>query len=419
MAYKSAKMELSRPKSVVLYLSLVSISLVILFGTIGLNSTSTSNSKLRVERNQNNLKRASKGFEPKISNKPATIVEPEIDCAGNESVDTLEKVMDDPVVNDNTDFIPDKTEPELFDPLFVPSIEHAVILSAISVTPEDLFGYVEANDLESFRRASPANLHKIWDSKGFNLLHRAASKANLDFITFILQNSLLNIANEKTRDGRGLNAVHLVIESAENDFEVIKQCLVKLIESGFDIDRKSGAADDESGYTSLYSAIKKNNQLLVDFILTFKVDVNAMYDGYPLLHHAIAKCDVDIVNSLIRAQASVKSVNKFNRRAIHEAAFHRRADIIHNWCINNKKDIDLNDRTPKYPSYLPKKSENELKNAAIMYKATALHYAARNGDSATAKVLRKAGAVLDKKDAYGKTPEFYDHALVLKEYIYN
>ena len=219
-------------------------------------------------------------------------------------------------------------------------------------------------------------MHQIWDSQGFNLLHRAASKVNLDFITFILQNSQVNIANEKTRDGRGLTAVHLVIESVEIDFEVIKQCLVKLIESGFGIDGKSGATDGESGYTPLYSAIKKNNQLLVDFILTFKVDVNAMYDGYPLLHHVIAKCDVEIVFSLIRAQVSAKSVNKFNRRAIHEAAFHRRDDIIRNWCINNKKDIDLNDRTPKYPSY-----ENELKNAAIMYKATALNYAA--------KVLRK------------------------------
>ena len=85
-----------------------------------------------------------------------------------------------------------------------------------------------------------------------------------------------------------------------------------------------------------------------------------MYDGYPLLHHAIAKCDMEIVNSLIRAQASVKSVNKFNRRAIHEAAFHRRADIIRHWCIN-KKDIDLNDRTPKYPSYLPKSPKKNWK----------------------------------------------------------
>ena len=107
-------MELSRPKSVALYLSLVFISLVILFGTIGLNSTSnsmrgtSSNSKLRVERNQNYLKRASKGFQPKISNKTATIVEPENDCAGHELFDTLEKTINDPVVNNNTDFITEK-----------------------------------------------------------------------------------------------------------------------------------------------------------------------------------------------------------------------------------------------------------------------------------------------------------------------
>ena len=68
----------------------------------------------------------------------------------------------------------------------------------------------------------------------------------------------------------GLTAVHLVIGSAENDFEVIKQCLVKLIESGFGIDEKSGATDDESGYTPLYSAIEKNNQKLVDFHSDFQ-----------------------------------------------------------------------------------------------------------------------------------------------------
>ena len=113
------------------------------------------------------------------------------------------------------------------------------------MTPEELSSYAEVSDLESFRRAAPANLYEIWDSQGFNVQHHAASKANLDFITFILQNSQLNIANEKTRDGKRLNVIHLVIESPENDFEVIKHCLVKLIESGFNIDGKSGAAEEE------------------------------------------------------------------------------------------------------------------------------------------------------------------------------
>ena len=452
MAYKSAKMELSRPKSVVLYVALVSISLVILFGTITLESISISRSETAMIDPRNissvgngNNERTSNGLEPKSprNNTVKASNKDEIDVPTEETVENIKEInILNNIVNSNEQSI---VEFDSTDSVHVPEAEsiadkfvyvdcEPVVNLVIetdpsiidkkdtgssvpeSINPEELFRYIEANDIESFRLADPPNLHQIWDSQGFNLLHRAASKANLDFIKLIIENSSLMFPGEMTRDGRGLTEAHLVVESPETDFEVIKRCLEKLIDSGFDIDGKAGGDDTdlEAGYTPLYSAaIIKNNRQLVDYILAHDVNVNAVYDGYPLLHHAIAHSDIEIVKSLLRAGADVQSANKFNRRALHEATFLRKKEIVKE--LLDSKAVHPDDRTPPHPagSRRPAKKKREKLNDPVMYEATAIHYAVRNGDFGTYAVLRDARAKNDIADAYGDKPEYYDDGKIL------
>ena len=450
MAYQSAKMELSRPKSVVLYVSLVSISLVILFGTITLESISISRSEAAMidprnissvgnAKNDERTLNAPKPKSPKMKT-VETSNKDEIDVPTEETVENIKEInILNNIANSNEHSI-DKLDST--DPVHVPEAESIadeliyvdgepvddfVDSSIIDkkdnessapeyINPDDLFHYIEANDIESFRRADPPNLHQIWDAKGFNLLHRAASKANFDFINLIIENSSLMFPGELTRDGRGLTEAHLVVESPEKDFEVIKRCLEKLIDSGFDIDGKAGGDGTEqaSGYTPLYSAaIIKNNQQLVDYILAHYVNVNAVYDGYPLLHHAIAHSDIEIVKSLLRAGADVQLANKFNRRALHEAAFQRKKEIVKE--LLESKAVHPDDRTPPHPagSRLPAKKKRAKLNDPVMYEATAIHYVVRNGDFGTYAVLRDARAKNAIADAYGDKPEYYDDGKIL------
>ena len=449
MAYKSAKMELSRLKSVVLYVALVSISLVILFGTITLESISISRSEAAMIDPRNissvgnaNNERTSNAPEPR-SPKMKTIKarnKDDIDVPTEETVENIKEIniiknianINEQSIDkfDSTDSVNVPEAESIADKLVYVDGEPVVdfVDSSIidkkdtgssapeSLNPDDLFRYIEANDIESFCRADPPNLHQIWDAKGFNLLHRAASKANFDFINLIVENSSLMFPGEMTRDGRGLTEAHLVVENSETDFEVIKRCLEKLIDSGFDIDGKAGGDGTEqaAGYTPLYSsAVIKNNQQLVDYILTYDANVNAVYDGYPLLHHAIAHSDIEIVKSLLRAGADVQLANKFNRRALHEAAFLRKKEIVKE--LLESKTVHPDDRTPPHPagSRLPAKKKREKLSDPVMYEATAIHYAVRNGDFGTYAVLRDARAKNAIADAYGDKPEYYDNGKIL------
>ena len=282
---------------------------------------------------------------------------------------------------------------------------------AATFNHEHLFRFMETDNIDSFRQAisSSTNSDEIWDDRGFNLLHRAASKSKIDFITLIIEMSAQIFPDEKTRDGRGCTVIHLAVEGGEKDFDKVKRCLEKLIENGSNVNEKTGVL----GYSPLYTAIVSNNARLVEFLLSQDADVNAEYDGYPMLHYAINHRSIDIVRMLLKAGADPKVANKFNRMTVHETAFLGKTTILTE--LIRLKSVNVNELTPKNPSGPDRseKSKAELKSNPILYEATALHYAARNGDISTVLALKRAGASIKLKDSCGKKAKFYEKHYVL------
>lgn len=290
------------------------------------------------------------------------------------------------------------------------SVPETRIEAPIIINPQDLFNYIESGDLESFRSSLPfiENIHTIWDREGYNLLHRAASAIEIHFINLIIEKSSLILA-EKTRDGKGFNSIHLIVEKSQGlNLNVIENCINKLIENGQNVNASS---DESFTCTPLYLAIKQKNIKLAEFLISKGASVNTDHDGFPILHIAIAEGELKMVKLLLTRGADVKAVNKMNRMALHEAAHLKKAEIVYNLLLT--EGVDINDRTPLLPpgTSIPKLKRQKEKRSKRpkLYGATALFYAIINGHYETVCVLKFfGGANLNIKDEYRKKIKYYD-----------
>jgi ankyrin repeat protein len=104
-------------------------------------------------------------------------------------------------------------------------------------------------------------------------------------------------------------------------------------------------------------------------------------DGTPMLHHAVTRSRLDIVELLLNAGADVNGIDKYGATALHAAAMMDH-DQIASLLIARKADVE----------------------AARPAGWTPLHNAAHYGATEVAKLLLAAGANADAKDEKGMTP---------------
>ena len=132
----------------------------------------------------------------------------------------------------------------------------------------------------------------------------------------------------------------------------------------------AGAAAVSAAGNPLIDAIKEGNRAAVRTLLERRADANAAEpDGTTALHYAIQRDDVETVDLLIRAGASVTTANRYGIAPLQVAATIGSAPILQKLL---DAGADAKSATP----------EGE----------TALMAAARNGDAASVKLLVSRGA---------------------------
>lgn len=252
-----------------------------------------------------------------------------------------------------------------------------------------------------------SNIDQIWNEKGYSLLHCAAVQCSVQFINSILNYVPSGFANEKTRDDGNWTALHLAVEnSKEKEVNEISQVLSALIQNGADIDvNSSNDFNGGSSYTPLFSAIIHKNLKAMEALLIQGANANIIYEGLPHLHHSFNYCRIEGVDLLLKYKADPLIVNKYNRAALHEAAFMDKMEI--GKLLIDKYKCNVNIRSPA-KSDLKKMRKKDLRKAGILYNATPLHYTIKMRCASIARQLIIMGAERNPKDSSGKTPWFYD-----------
>ena len=194
-----------------------------------------------------------------------------------------------------------------------------------------------------------------------------------------LETLLANGADPNFKSNEGINTIQMIAHPThESETQQRRKTIAMLVDKGGKID--------------LFSAVAMDNKPVVKNLLAKKSTVvDALgHDGYPALHCAVRRNDLEMVKLLLEAGASVDFKNKSSstgttgETALHCAAFQGRPEIA-NFLI--AKGADVSARTRK--------------------KNTPLHDAARMANIKIVKLLLEKGAKVDVKDKNGKTPLDY------------
>ncbi len=218
----------------------------------------------------------------------------------------------------------------------------------------------------------------------------------------------LLLAGAKLSDRRRTPPVELHLAAAHDDAELID----KLIDAGAAVDQR---LDDQDRGSALHVAGENGMELTIAALLRFRADIDALdgrgftplaravllartavvkqlverranlrvkdLRGRDALQLACAVGDVDSVRVLLAAGADARSVDEHGWSALHQAAARGRIEVVR--ALVAVLDLrSLNVRT--------------------LRGATALHLAARRGDSDCTRVLLNAGADARIRDIEGR-----------------
>ncbi|KAK1770501.1 ankyrin repeat-containing domain protein [Phialemonium atrogriseum] len=164
-------------------------------------------------------------------------------------------------------------------------------------------------------------------------------------------------------------------------------------------------APDLLEWTPLHYACQRNETSVVQNLFRegAELDVRGR-DGVAPLHCAAMNGCVDVVRSLIEAGATLDILDASGNTPLHLASQEGHKGVVeYLWQDSNKKLRDRNGWTALHLALLVEKgAEIDAKDG---YGKTPLHWAAKNGHKAIARLLVEKGAEIDAKDGYdGRTP---------------
>lgn len=176
---------------------------------------------------------------------------------------------------------------------------------------------------------------------------------------------------------------------------------------------------------ALHLAVIKRNKKIVDYLLTWNVDVNLLYKDWTPLARACRYGDCDIAKSLIDAGAIVDS--KIHTKKIplfvaiqnrHEEIvflllaqgadvnrYNREFNVLRYAMLHVRNLVGQNIHAPHIPILKILLSAENINLNAICFGSTALHYAAKNNDLEIVSMLLDAGADATILDDIGQTAD--------------
>lgn len=151
------------------------------------------------------------------------------------------------------------------------------------------------------------------------LLLSAAKTKNAEIIEALLTKGFK--INKKDKDSRRI----LLWEAYKN--EDLKTIELLVSHATVNVDLK--VEGPEYGRPILQLAIHSNNIRLIDVLLKYRIDVNALWcDNKTPLHHAVEKGNLEIVQKLLERKADVNAANRWNQTVLYRAAEYGFTEIV-------------------------------------------------------------------------------------------
>ncbi|KAL8708668.1 MAG: hypothetical protein Q9220_006493 [cf. Caloplaca sp. 1 TL-2023] len=159
-------------------------------------------------------------------------------------------------------------------------------------------------------------LANLQDQRGWTALHWATNSKKVDIIQILLRYHAVIDARSKDRKTALIQAAATPNTSLET--------VEFLLENGASVD-----FSDLSGRAAIHWAVSHRDQGLLDLLLDFDANINAMTDDLetPLVR-AARKNDLKIMRRLLERGAPVNSVDSEERSAVHWAAEHENTDML-------------------------------------------------------------------------------------------
>lgn len=261
---------------------------------------------------------------------------------------------------------------------------------------------IKTNNMDLLREliSSGDDFSKVMDIDGYNALHYAAEKMNIEAIRLLAQSGSFDI-NGNTSDEYGMNALHIVAKGIGLRPEFYVEAAVVLREFGADVD-----AIDNYGIAPIFVAVLNSNFELVNYFTTVcKANTKLIdpEDNSTILHFAMKSCSRPIIRNLIAHDPGlVDCVNIYNREPIHEAAAKN--------CVDGLKELILTQKitkikhSPSNRSRLCRASDRSL----CLFWAPPLHFAAKfNQFEAVEFLLMIQSDSNQETDEKGKRAQYY------------
>jgi len=202
------------------------------------------------------------------------------------------------------------------------------------------------------------------DNDGFTPYCCAVMRGRKDFVELLI-----------AKGATPVSTIHWA--AAAGDLEKVKA----FIEEGTDID-----AEDKSGETPLFSAVRADNSEVAKFLIAKGANVNAKdSSGNTPLHFAPERAKKDVVELLIVKGANINAKSKNGETPLHAAIYYGRREIAELFIA---KGADVN----------AKHTHHSISGI------TPLYIACSRGYKDVAEALLAKSADINTKDSNGQTP---------------
>ena len=208
-----------------------------------------------------------------------------------------------------------------------------------------------------------ANVNTINPVSDVPLLHMVAKRGNLDQLNMLLSTERVDLNIKDCCQRTALHCLARLSVSRQDDFQVLLQSLVLLLESDFSVCKKIDLdATDEWGNTALHVAARYGNSEMVDILLRNGADIDLMDGcGETALHIAARDGNQDTVVMLMKHGADLM-FTKFRQPPLSQ---------IDRYTLRRFFDecLETNEKTPHHQdfrltfnySFLTPKSYNKCK----------------------------------------------------------
>jgi len=321
------------------------------------------------------------------------------------------------------------------------------LITALTLTSNDVDDNDDNNDIFQFLLDHKADI-TIRNGKNIPILVLALQNQCYLIIKYILQNilSIKKIISETKHPfihaiyEHDINKVKLLIKSKDNQLLLNNDEINRCTEISSESNRENYIEFNPFvfSFTPLVTAYLLNEHEIFEILLK-KSDINVLdYYGYSLLHYAILKEDLEMVEQLINKKANVNfksTSNGYGHSSFDIAIGVQNRDILLALFQSSFIDFSSQVKITPFISLIKSKSfsmEDKINimeyfikkgidiNAMDIYGKSALYYAIQSQELPLIKLMVKYGADVELVDEYKNSPLIYAiqaHSLPIVVYL--